>query len=100
MNGRKLPPLAILKEPGGGKVGKLLAGLVSAGIIACVQEKGWMVNDTMCMWYNKMYNPYVSGVDGISGLLWDDSQCHKNGDLQDFSDRDRTMRFMIPPHYA
>ena len=47
MDGTKLPLFVIFKGQRGGKQEKSLNQIVPAGIIACVQAKGWMDNYTM-----------------------------------------------------
>ena len=97
MDGTKLPLFAIFKGQRGGKLEKSFDQIILAGIIACVQAKGWMDNSTMGLWYNKVYRPYIGNLNGMSGLLLDDFKSHKNSTLS-LMNEDNALRFMIPPH--
>ena len=47
-------------------------------MIGSAQKKGWMDNNTMEIWYNKVYRPYIANCEKESGLLLDDYKVHKN----------------------
>ena len=72
MDGTKLRLFVTFKGQRGGKLEKSLNQIVPAGIIACVQAKGWMDNYPMELWYNMVHRPYIGNLNGTSGLLLDD----------------------------
>ena len=54
----------------------------------------------MRIWYETVYEPYISGNKAESGLILDDFVCHKNSDLMESMKQDNTIRILIPPHYT
>ena len=59
-----------------------------------------MGNNTMEIWYNKVYSPYTTNYEGESGLLLDDLKVHKNPKMLELMNQDNTNRYIIPPHYT
>ena len=100
MDGTKLPLFVIFKGKQGGTVEKQLPSILPDGVFGCVQKKAWMDNNTMSIWYNKIYKPHIANYGGHSGLLLDDFKCHKGDELRSAMHDDNAMCFMIPAHYT
>ena len=100
MDGTTLPPFVIFKGKKGATGEKQLPSILPDGVFGCVQKKAWTDNNTMSIWYNKVYKPHIANYDGHSGLLLDDFKCHKGDELRSAMHDDNAMRFMISPHYT
>ena len=78
MDGMKLPLCVVFKGTPGRKVEKQLPDIIPAGILGCVQKKGWMDNRTMRIWNEQAYRPYIASNSNKLGLLLDDFVCQKS----------------------
>ena len=96
----KLPLFAIFKGKPGGSIEKKLPQIIPAGIVSCVQAKGWMDDRTMSIWYERVYKPHISTCDGESGLILDDFICHKSQVLKNKLEIDDFLLYLIPSHYT
>ena len=90
-----LPLFVLNKGKHDSKIEKSRNENFPAGIIGYVQAKGWMHNSTMGIWYNQIYRPYAFAICEKSELLMGDFKCHKNNELQELTDQDNALHFMI-----
>ncbi len=51
----------IFKGIPGRRIEKQLPQILPNGIHGCVQEKGWMDEHTMEIWFHEIWQPYVEG---------------------------------------
>ena len=100
MDSSKLPFFVIFKGKPGGTIEKQLPQIISAGIVRCVQAKGWMDDRTTSIWYERVYKPHISTCDGESGLLLDDFICQESQVLKNKLETDDSLLYFIPPHYT
>ena len=100
MDGSKRPLFVIFKGKPGGSIEKQLPLIIPAGIVGCVQAKGWMDDRTMSIWNERVYKPHISTCNGDSGLLLDDFICHKSQVLKNKLETDDSLLYFIPPHYT
>ena len=100
MDATKLPLFVIFKGKPIGRIEKSLPEIVPQGLVGCVQRKGWMLNNAMAIWFNKVYRRYIANYDVESGLLLDDFKVHKNTKVLELMNQDNTNRYVIPPHYT
>ena len=100
MEGTKLNLFVIFKGEPGGSVEKQIPEIYPERIIGCVQEKSWMDNMTMQIWYNEVYKSYIADADRKSCLLLGDFICRKSQELTKKLAYDDTLLYMIPTHYT
>ncbi len=100
MDGTKLPLFVIFKGTVGGSVERGLPSILPPGIRGFVQPNVWMDERSMHIWYEEIFQPYVSNRREASGLLFDDFVVPKDVALYAKMVEDNTRRFVTPPHYT
>ncbi len=58
-----------------------------------------MDKNTVNIWYNKVYQPYIADCAGKFGLLLDDFKILRNPEILQSINEGDASRYMIPLHY-
>jgi DDE superfamily endonuclease len=68
-DGTKLPLFFIFKGKPGARIEKNLQKELGNGVFGCCQEKGWMDERASQIWIEKIWKPYVAGINSSFLLL-------------------------------
>ena len=99
-DGTNLPLFLVMKGEPGGRIEKSCSALLPDNSFSCCQLNAWMDRRAMNIWYETVFQPYIAGNNGESGLILDDCICYKDAELMELMQADNAIRILIPPRYT
>ena len=65
-----------------------------------MQQKAWMDDRTMTIWYEKVLKVHLNNFDWCLGLLLNDFVCHESNELKNRLQNDNCLLHMVHPNYT